>query len=99
MQNKRTYGYVDKIEPLITEKALKMSEDSYIAFKGPKGATKKDIENVITTLYKGSKVLKVTSSVVKGKIKKFKGKIGKRADYKKFFVKLDKPIDITTGIK
>jgi len=99
MQNKRTFTYVDKIEPLITEKALKVSEDSYVAFKAPKSATKKDIENVISTLYKGSKVLKITSNVVKGKVKRFKGKIGKRADYKKFFVKLDKPIDITTGIK
>jgi len=99
MQNKRTYNYIDKITPLITEKALKVSENSYVAFKGPKSATKGDVENVITTLYKGSKVVKITSSLVKGKVKRFKGKLGKRPDYKKFFVKLEKPIDITTGIK
>lgn len=97
MENK--YNFIDKLSPLVTEKSLKVSEHSYVVFKAPKSANKADIVKALTFLYKGSKIVKITSSLVKGKVKRFKGKIGKRADFKKFFVKFEKPIDITTGIK
>ncbi|MBT5827722.1 MAG: 50S ribosomal protein L23 [Alphaproteobacteria bacterium] len=99
MESKIKYSFIDKLSPLVTEKSLKVSEHSYVVFKGPKSATKGDVQRALTFLYKGSKILKITSSLTKGKVKKFKGKIGKRADFKKFFVKFEKPIDITTGIK
>ncbi|MBL6621464.1 MAG: 50S ribosomal protein L23 [Rickettsiales bacterium] len=99
MQNKETYNIIDKISPLITEKSLKISEHGFVAFKAPIYITKKQIEKAITLLYKDAKIIKISSLLVKGKKKRFKGKIGKRSDFKKFNIKLEKPIDITTGIK
>lgn len=90
---------VGSIKPAITEKALKTSENSYVVFKAPSNATKTVVRKAIEYLYKDVKVLKINSSLSKGKVKKFRGKIGKRSDYKKYFIKLDKTIDITTGIK
>ena len=99
MIDKNILNFVGSVSPLITEKSLKTSEDSYVVFKAPTDASKNIVKKVVEYLYKGVKVQKVNVSLVKGKVKRFKGKIGKRADYKKFFVKLDKSIDITTGIK
>jgi len=99
MINKNILNFVGSVTPLITEKALKNSEDSYVVFKAPTNASKDVVKKVIEFLYKDVKVIKINATLVKGKVKRFKGKIGKRADYKKFFVKLDKTIDITTGIK
>lgn len=99
MRDKKTLQYIGEISPVITEKALQQSEGSYVVFQAPVSATKKNIKDAIEFLYKDSKVIKINSSLAKGKVKRFRGKLGQRAATKKFFVKLDKPIDITTGIK
>jgi len=99
MINKNMLDFVGSIKPIITEKALKCSENSYVVFKAPTNASKNVVKKAVEFLYKDVKVTRINVALIKGKVKKFKGKIGKRADYKKFFVKLDKAIDITTGIK
>ena len=99
MVSKNILGYIDKITPMVTEKALAASEASYIVFKAPKNASTEIVTSVIEYLYKDTKVLKINSSLIKGKVKRFRGRIGRRADFKKFYVKLDKVIDITAGIK
>jgi large subunit ribosomal protein L23 len=99
MKNRSILNCVSNIQPLITEKAMKASEDSYVVFKAPKDVTKEIVTKAIEYLYKGTKVVKISSSLVKGKTKKFKGTMGKRADFKKFYIKLDKVIDITSEIK
>lgn len=99
MINKNILNFVGSVKPIITEKALKSAQDSYVVFKAPANANKNIVRKVIEYLYKGTKVININSSLHKGKVKRFRGKIGKRADYKKFFIKLDKSIDITTGIK
>lgn len=99
MINKNMLHFIGSIEPIITEKALKSAEDSYVVFKAPITANKNIVRKVVEYLYKGTKVLNINSTLSKGKVKKFRGKVGQRAAYKKFFVKLDKTIDITTGIK
>jgi len=99
MQNSKTYNIIGRINPLITEKSLKISEDGFVSFKAPADITKKEIAKAITFLYKDAKIIKISSLLVKGKKKRFKGKIGIRSNYKKFNIKLEKPIDITAGIK
>ena len=46
------------------------------------------------------KVKKVNTSIVKGKLKSFRGSLGKRSDYKKAFVTLEEgqTIDINAGV-
>ena len=85
--------------PLVTEKSTLASVHNQIAFKVAIDATKPEIRTAIETLFK-VKVKAVNTLKVKGKTKRFKGRIGKRADFKKAYVTLDEghSIDVTTGI-
>ena len=62
--------------------------------------TKSEIKTAVEKLF-NVKVLSVNTLVQKGKIKRFRGKIGRRIDIKKAYVKLDKnnTIDYTGGVK
>ena len=61
--------------------------------------TKPEIKKAIESLFK-VKVTAVNTVRVKGKTKKFRGKEGRRADYKKAIVTLaeGQSIDVTTGV-
>ena len=61
--------------------------------------TKPKIKEAVETLF-GVKVKAVNTSVTKGKVKKFKGKPGRRKDVKKAYVTLQdgNTIDVTTGL-
>ena len=60
---------------------------------------KKEIKLAIENIFK-VKVKKVNTSIVKGKLKSFRGSLGKRLDYKKAFVTLEdgQTIDINAGV-
>ena len=60
---------------------------------------KNQIKGAVESLF-GVNVKKVNLIISKGKVKRFKGKKGKRNDTKKAIISLDKgeKIDITTGI-
>ena len=90
---------MNKFMPLVTEKALKLSEANRVVFKAPKELTKKLSKKILETIYTDNKVIDIKSVLVKGKTKKFKKILGKRKDYKKFYVKFEKSIDITTEVK
>lgn len=88
-----------RLIPLVTEKALKVSEANRVVFKGPKDLTKDLSKQILNLIYSGNKVVDITSVLIKGKTKKFRRTVGKRKDYKKFYVKFEKAIDITTEVK
>ena len=90
---------IDKLIPVVTEKALKLSEDSMVVFKAPKDFNKALSIKTLEAIYKGNKVKDIKSILVKGKVKKFKRVLGKRKDYKKLYVRFEKPVDITTEVK
>lgn len=85
--------------PLITEKSTMGSEHSQITFKVPLDASKPEIKTAIETIYK-VKVKAVNTSVLKGKVKRFKGILGTRSDVKKAIVTLEKgqQIDISASV-
>ncbi len=86
--------------PLVTEKTAAMSEKgNWIAFEVMKDSTKPEIRAAIERLY-GVDVLRVNTLNVAGKVKKFKGHVGKRSDMKKAYVKLKdgQSIDIAAGL-
>ncbi|EHD14235.1 50S ribosomal protein L23 [Commensalibacter intestini A911] len=85
--------------PLITEKATMLSEQNQIAFKVAPNATKTQIKVAVETLF-DVKVLGVNTLVLKGKTKRFKGRLGRRSDIKKAFVQLaeGQSIDLTTKL-
>mgnify|MGYP001321197578 CR=1 FL=1 len=87
------------LAPLVTEKSTMGSENNQITFRVPLSATKPQIKAAIEQLFK-VKVHAVNTLRQKGKVKRFRGKLGKRPDYKKAIVSLadGEMIDVTTGI-
>ena len=86
-------------KPIITEKATMASEQNAVVFEVSMDTTKPKIKEAVETLF-GVKVKAVNTSVTKGKVKKFKGKPGRRKDVKKAYVTLQdgNTIDVTTGL-
>jgi large subunit ribosomal protein L23 len=72
---------------LYTEKSLGLQEDGVVVIQTSPKMTKNSLKEVLKN-YFGFVPLKVNSMRVNGKVKRFRGLEGKRADYKKFYVKL-----------
>ena len=91
--------YQTILSPLITEKATALSEQNQVVFKVDLNATKPEIKAAVEGLF-NVKVLAVNTIVVKGKTKRFRGRVGQRSDWKKAMVRLaeGQSIDLTTGL-
>ncbi len=87
------------LSPHITEKATLLSEQNKVVFKIALDASKDEVASAVEAIY-NVKVTKVNTLVTKGKIKRFKGIMGRRVDVKKAIVTLaeGQTIDITTGL-
>ncbi|MQX37225.1 50S ribosomal protein L23 [Roseospira navarrensis] len=85
--------------PVITEKATMGSEHNQVTFKVPLDASKPEIKQAIEGVF-NVKVKAVNTSILKGKVKRFRGVIGKRSDVKKAIVTLAEGefIDVGTGV-
>jgi len=85
--------------PIITEKATLLSEFNQVTFRVPLDAHKFEIKSAVEDLFK-VKVEAVNTLRQQGKAKRFRGRLGKRIDYKKAIVTLadGQSIDVTTGI-
>ncbi len=76
------------LAPHISEKSNNIAEQAnQVAFKVLPNATKKEIQQAVESLFK-VKVLGVTTLNVKGKNKRFGGRLGRRSDWKKAYVTL-----------
>jgi len=87
------------VKPIITEKATMASEANAVVFQVRRDATKPLIKEAVEALF-GVKVKAVNTTITKGKVKKFRGKIGQRSDVKKAYVTLEagNTIDVATGL-
>jgi large subunit ribosomal protein L23 len=85
--------------PIITEKATRVSEHNAVVFEVAPEATKPLIKQAVEALF-GVKVKKVNTVNVKGKVKRFRGRLGERRDMKKAYVTLEEghSIDVSTGL-
>ncbi len=85
--------------PVITEKATMGSEHGQVTFRVPLDATKPEIKAAVEELFK-VKVRAVNTLRQKGKVKRFRGRLGVRSDTKKAMVTLVEghSIDVTTGV-
>jgi large subunit ribosomal protein L23 len=85
--------------PLITEKSTLLSEHNQVSFLVAIDASKPEIKAAVEDLFK-VKVTAVNTLVMKGKEKRFRGRMGRRADTKKAIVTLGEghSIDISTGL-
>ena len=87
------------IAPVITEKATKISEKNQYVFKVKIDSNKKEIKQAIEKLFK-VKIKKIKTIKIKGKSKIFKGTKGRRSDYKKAIICLNKGenLDYSGGV-
>ena len=85
--------------PVITEKSTMASEHNQVTFRVPLDATKPEIKAAVEKLF-DVEVTAVNTIRQKGKVKRFRGRIGKRPDYKKAMVSLaeGQSIDVTSGV-
>jgi large subunit ribosomal protein L23 len=97
MNTERLYAII--LQPVITEKSTRNSEFNQVTFKVTNDATKPEIKQAVEMLFR-VKVKAVNTLNQKGKVKRFKGRIGRRSDTKKAIVTLaeGQSIDVTTGI-
>lgn len=85
--------------PLMTEKSTLASQFRQYGFKTLLEATKPEIKSAIEQIFK-VKVVAVNTLLQKGKTKRFKGREGRRSDYKKAIVTLAEghTIDVGAGL-
>lgn len=91
--------YDTLVRPVITEKSMVASEAGKVVFMVPLSATKDEVKAAVEAIF-NVKVNKVNTIKQFGKVKSFRGREGKRNDYKKAIVTLaeGQNIDVTTGI-
>lgn len=92
--------YYDVIErPVITEKSTMASEHNKVVFRVRPDSTKGQIKEAVEKIF-GVKVKNVNTISIAGKTKRFRGRPGKRSDYKKAVVTLveGNTIDLTSTV-
>ena len=87
-------------KPLLTEKSTNLNQYNQYSFKVDLKATSLEIKNAIEKIFK-VKVSKVNTSIVRGKLKTFKGVKGFKKNYKKAIITLKEgsAIDSSMEIK
>ncbi|MAV23307.1 MAG: 50S ribosomal protein L23 [Gammaproteobacteria bacterium TMED278] len=92
MDNEKLYTLIKT--PLVTEKTSRLGESlKQIVFKVDISANKREIKKAVEMMFK-VEVIKVTTSIVKGKTKRNRFGIYKRSNYKKAFVSISENSDI-----
>ncbi len=76
-----------------TEKTLGLQEDGVIVVQTSPKVTKNQLKAIFQE-YFGVNPVKVNSLRQSGKVKRFRGREGKRPDFKKFYVKLPEGANI-----
>ena len=97
MTDLRHYDVI--VSPAITEKSTMASEQNQVIFNVARKASKPEIKAAIEALF-GVKVTAVNTMIRKGKLKRFRGTVGRLSDVKKAIVTLadGQSIDVATGL-
>jgi large subunit ribosomal protein L23 len=85
--------------PVVTEKSTRASEANALVFEVAIDANKPMIKQAVEALF-NVKVKAVNTVLTKGKVKRFRGRLGRRNDVKKAYVTLEEGhmIDVSTGL-
>ncbi|WP_099868161.1 50S ribosomal protein L23 [Pararhizobium haloflavum] len=97
MTDLRHYDVI--VSPSITEKSTMASDQNQVIFNVARTATKPEIKAAVEALF-GVKVKAVNTLLRKGKVKRFRGIMGRQRDVKKAVVTLadGQSIDVSTGL-
>ena len=87
------------LSPIITEKATNASERNQVMFRVAPHATKPQIKEAVEKLF-DVKVKRVNTHIRWGKVKAFKGTVGRQSSVKRAVITLEEghTIDVTTGL-
>ena len=98
ISEERAFSIINK--PLMTEKSTNLNQFNQYSFIVSKDSNVIEIKSAIEKIFK-VKVTKVNTSILRGKIKSFKGSSGYRKDLKKAIVTLAEgnTIDSSLDIK
>ena len=92
MDNEKLFTLIKS--PIITEQTSLLGENlKQIVFKVDLAANKREIKQAVEKLFKVD-VLKVTTSIVKGKTKRNRFGVYKKSNYKKAFVSISEGTEI-----
>ena len=86
------------LKPLMTEKSTNLNQFNQYSFFVSKDCNAFEIKNAIEKIFK-VKVTKVNTSILRGKIKSFKGSVGYRKDSKKAIVTLAEGSTIDSSLE
>ena len=97
MSQNKAYQII--LNPLVTEKSTQLSEFNKMVFSVPVNATKLEVKSSIEKIF-SVKVMAVNTILLKGKVKRFKGVLGRRSNTKKAIVTLapGNTIDLSAGV-
>ena len=86
--------------PVITEKSTVASSYNKVTFVIDSDATKPQVKVAVEDIF-NVKVKSINTINCKGKVKRFRGKLGKRSDIKRAVVTLEEghSIDVTNNVK
>tara|TARA_B100000965_G_scaffold388173_1_gene392433 strand:+ start:107 stop:403 length:297 start_codon:yes stop_codon:yes gene_type:complete len=92
MDNEKLFTLIKS--PIITEQTARLGENlKQVVFKVDLCANKREIKQAVEKLF-NVEVLKVTTSVVKGKTKRNRFGVYKKSNYKKAFVSISEDSEI-----
>ena len=86
------------LKPLLTEKSTNLNQFNQYSFIVSKNSNIFEIKKAIEKIFK-VKVLKVNTSILRGKIKSFKGNYGYKKDIKKAIVTLEEGNTIDSSLE
>ena len=85
ISSERAFSIIKK--PLSTEKSTNLNQFNQYSFVVSKNSKSSEIKEAIQKIFK-VKVIKVNTSIMRGKLKTFKGSVGYKKDFKKAIVTL-----------
>ena len=89
IEKTNTYNWVFNIiqKPISTEKSTNLNQFNQYSFVVSKNSKSSEIKEAIQRIF-NVKVVKVNTSIMRGKMKTFKGTVGYKKDFKKAIVTL-----------
>ena len=96
ISGERAFSIIKK--PITTEKSTNLQQFNQYTFVVSKNSNSNEIRQAIEKIFK-VKVLKINTSITRGKLKSFKGTIGFRNDTKKAIVTLKEGNTIDSSLE
>jgi len=85
ISDERAFSIIKR--PMMTEKSTNLNQYNQYSFVVSSDSNSSEIKIAIERIFK-VKVTKINTSIMRGKLKSFKGKLGYKKDYKKAIVTL-----------